>query len=67
MRSVLDLYLAARAVIAGRSDDEVGATATEYAILVAVIALVLVIGAAFFGGQLSSWFTNLGGSVSGGF
>lgn len=46
---------------------EFGATATEYAMLIATIALILVLAAAFFGSALSSWFTGLGNTVSTGF
>lgn len=66
MRSLLNLYLAAHQFVESR-DDERGATATEYAILVAMIALVIILGAAFFGNALSNWFNNLGTTVSTGF
>jgi len=46
------------------ASDE-GATATEYGILVAVIAFALIIGAAVFGDQLSLYFDRLGGVVEG--
>jgi len=36
--------------------DEGGAVATEYAIIVTVIALVIVVGAGLFGDALNSWF-----------
>jgi pilus assembly protein Flp/PilA len=42
-----------------------GATATEYSLLVGLIALVLVGGVGFFGGELDKWFSSLGTTVSG--
>lgn len=45
--------------------DERGATATEYALLVGLIALALVLGVTFFGTTLNTWFNNLGTTVSG--
>lgn len=43
--------------------DERGATATEYALLVTGIAVLLLGGVGIFGGQLNDFFTNLGGTV----
>ncbi|MGO4186074.1 Flp family type IVb pilin [Pseudarthrobacter sp. TAF60_1] len=42
-----------------------GATATEYSLLVGLIALVLVVGVGAFGGALNTWFSNLGTTVTG--
>ncbi len=42
---------------------ERGATATEYALLVAFIALAIVIGVTAFGSALNTFFTNLGTRV----
>jgi pilus assembly protein Flp/PilA len=42
-----------------------GATATEYSLLVGLIALVLVVGVGFFGSALSDWFSTLGTTVGG--
>lgn len=44
------------------SDDE-GATALEYGILVALIALVIVAGITVFGGQLNTFFNGIAGRV----
>jgi len=43
--------------------EERGATATEYALLVAFIALAIVGAVTIFGGQLSDFFTGLGTKV----
>jgi pilus assembly protein Flp/PilA len=42
---------------------EKGATATEYSLLVGLIALVIVAGVTLFGGNLNTFFSNLAGSV----
>lgn len=47
-----------------RVDRDRGATAVEYGLIVAVIALVVVGGAAFFGTSLSTIFMKAGSSVS---
>ena len=46
-------------------DRERGATATEYALLVALIAIVIAVAVTFFGSSLSVFFTNIGNTVSG--
>jgi pilus assembly protein Flp/PilA len=40
-----------------------GATATEYAMLVAFIAVAIVAAVTFFGGALSDFFTGLGHKI----
>jgi pilus assembly protein Flp/PilA len=47
----------------GRARDR-GATATEYAMLVGFVALVIVAGVTFFGEGLDHWFHSLGSSIS---
>lgn len=62
------LMVSMTAFIAGIKDrfaSEKGATATEYSLLVGLIALVLVVGVGLFGGALNTWFTNLGTTVAG--
>ncbi len=46
-------------MIVGR-DEEKGATATEYGLLVGLIALIIVAGVGFFGNNLDSFFNGLG-------
>jgi pilus assembly protein Flp/PilA len=46
-----------------RFESEKGATATEYSLLVGLIALVLVVGVGAFGKALNDWFTTLGTTV----
>jgi pilus assembly protein Flp/PilA len=48
-----------------RIASEKGATATEYSLLVAFIALLIIIGVTAFGTALNTWFTNLGTTVGG--
>jgi pilus assembly protein Flp/PilA len=40
--------------------DEIGATATEYGLLVGFIAIVIVAGVGFFGTSLDTYFNGLG-------
>lgn len=40
-----------------------GATALEYAILVALIALIIVVGVGAFGGALNEFFNDIAGDV----
>ena len=44
-------------------EEEKGATATEYALLVAFIAFAIIIGVTAFGGALSGYFSKLGTTV----
>ena len=44
-------------------DEQRGSTATEYAFLVAFIALALIIGISFFGSALGTWFSQLASSL----
>ena len=46
-------------------DEEKGATATEYALLVAFIAFAIIVGVGFFGDALSGYFQGLGSTVGG--
>jgi pilus assembly protein Flp/PilA len=62
------LMVSMTAFIAGikeRFESEKGATATEYSLLVGLIALAIVIGVGTFGTALDEWFTALGGAVDG--
>ncbi|WP_422933871.1 Flp family type IVb pilin [Sinomonas sp. P47F7] len=49
--------------ITDRSDREKGATATEYALLVGLIALVIIAGVTLFGANLQTFFSSLGSRV----
>jgi pilus assembly protein Flp/PilA len=48
---------------AQKKDD--GATATEYALLVALIAIVIAVAVGFFGSALSDFFHSIGTTVQG--
>ena len=50
-------------MLVGR-DEEKGATATEYGLLVGLIALIIVVGVGFFGDALNTFFQGLGGTVA---
>jgi Flp pilus assembly pilin Flp len=44
-------------------DDE-GQDVVEYGLLVATIGLVVLASTAFFGGQISAWFSNLANRIT---
>ena len=44
--------------------EEEGADAVEYALVIALIALVIVAGATFLGGAISNKLSNVGSSVT---
>ncbi len=46
-----------------RRDDERGASAVEYGLLVALIAVVMAVGAAVFGTELNSLFSGVAGQI----
>ncbi|MEA5453422.1 Flp family type IVb pilin [Sinomonas sp. JGH33] len=46
-----------------RANGEKGATATEYALLIAFVALVIIVGAGLFGTALSNWFSDLATNI----
>lgn len=50
-----NLYVRARSW----AESEEGATALEYGILVALIALIIIVGVGAFGGQLNTFFNNI--------
>lgn len=55
---MLHLYTFLSALVAER--EEKGATATEYALIIAGIAVVIIGGLAVFGGKLSGFWSGIG-------
>lgn len=51
--------------LTAREKDEKGATATEYGLLVALIAMVIIIGITAFGTALRDWFSAMATTVGG--
>jgi pilus assembly protein Flp/PilA len=49
--------------VKGRAEDEGGATAVEYALMVALIAIVIIAAVAFIGHAASSKFDTVGSGV----
>lgn len=47
------------------ADSDEGATAAEYGLLVALIALIIVVGVGAFGGALNAFFNQIAGTVNG--
>lgn len=56
-------FIGARFQVARDDAKDRGATATEYAMLVAFIAIVIAVGVTAFGSQLNDFFNNLGQSI----
>jgi pilus assembly protein Flp/PilA len=63
MTSLMVSMMAFVAGVKDRFSSEKGATATEYSLLVGLIALVIVAGVTLFGGNLNTFFSNLAGKV----
>ena len=64
MTSLMVSMLAFVAGIKDKLESEKGATATEYSLLVGLIALGITVGVGLFGTALNTWFTNLAGTVA---
>ncbi|MET3348682.1 UNVERIFIED_ORG: pilus assembly protein Flp/PilA [Arthrobacter sp. UYEF1] len=65
MTSLMVSMLAFVAGVKDRFSSEKGATATEYSLLVGLIALVIVAGVTTFGTNLNTFFTGLATRVGG--
>jgi len=63
MTSLIAAVLAYVAGVRDRFDSEKGATATEYSLLVAFIALLIIAGVTLFGNALNDWFSTLASRV----
>jgi pilus assembly protein Flp/PilA len=63
MTAIMVSVLAFVTGVKDRLSSEKGATATEYSLLVAFIALLIIIGVTAFGGALNTWFSTLGSRV----
>jgi pilus assembly protein Flp/PilA len=59
MTSLMVSMMAFVAGVKDRFSSEKGATATEYSLLVGLIALVIVAGVTLFGGNLQTFFSSL--------
>jgi pilus assembly protein Flp/PilA len=65
MTTLMVSVLAFVSGVKDRLSSEKGATATEYSLLIAFIAFLIIGGVSAFGGALSGWFTTLGTTVTG--
>lgn len=64
MTSLMVSMVAFIAGVKDRLSSEKGATATEYGLLVGLIALIIVGGVTAFGGALDAFFQGLAGTVA---
>ncbi|MGP4031546.1 Flp family type IVb pilin [Pseudarthrobacter sp. 1C304] len=65
MTGLMVSMLAFVAGVKDKLESEKGATATEYGLLVGLIALIIVVGVGFFGRSLNNFFNDLGTTVNG--
>jgi pilus assembly protein Flp/PilA len=56
-------WLRVRLILTALGAQDGGATATEYAILVSFIAVVIVGGVTVFGQNMNDWFSTLAGQL----
>lgn len=63
---LIALYASTIAFITTKRDEEKGATAVEYALLVVLIAVFIIGGVAAFGGWLDDTFDEIGGLIDAG-
>ena len=63
MTTLMVSVLAFVSGVKDRLSSEKGATATEYSLLVAFIAFLLIVGVTAFGNALNTWFSSLGTTV----
>jgi pilus assembly protein Flp/PilA len=64
---LLRLYAGATAWwndLKGRAEEQIGATAVEYALMVALIAIVIIAAVAFVGHAVSNKFSTVGSGVN---
>jgi pilus assembly protein Flp/PilA len=59
MHQLLKVIVALHTRVTDIRDNERGATATEYALLVAFIAIAIIVGVTLFGNALNTFFSNL--------
>lgn len=64
MTTLMVSVLAFVSGIKDRLESEKGATATEYSLLIAFIAFLIIAGVTLFGNALSGWFSTLGATVT---
>jgi pilus assembly protein Flp/PilA len=60
------LFITLQTWLQTRSDDERGATAVEYGLMVGLIAAVIVVTVALLGGQLNNMFEAISDALPGG-
>jgi pilus assembly protein Flp/PilA len=61
---ILKVIIAIHSRVADIRDEDRGATATEYALLVSFIAIAILVGVTAFGHSLNTFFTGLAAKVT---
>lgn len=64
MNNILAAFCALQARFVAATDEERGATATEYALLLSFIALVIIVAVTLLGGKISGLFNTAASSIS---
>ena len=59
----MSVYIYAKNLIHGLTDDERGASLVEYALLVSLIAIVAVVAVTAFGGELTENYSEIADSM----
>ncbi|OFI40022.1 pilus assembly protein [Arthrobacter sp. SW1] len=65
MQSLMVSVVSFIAGVKDRLTSEKGAVATEYGLLIALVAFAIIAGAIVFGDALGDWFAALGATVGG--
>jgi len=63
MRSLIAMYIAMQSRMQSMLKDEKGATMVEYALMVALIAIIAMVGAGTLGTNVNGAFTTIAGKI----
>lgn len=61
---MMNILITLAAMTQRKDEDERGASAVEYGLLVALIGLIIVVGVTAFGGALNTFFNDLAAAVA---
>ena len=60
---MLQFLVTLQSFVAARKDEDKGATAVEYGLMVALIAIIIIGGVTLLGGNLAALFNNIAGQI----